>query len=166
MLMRHAKSDWHSHTTDIVRPLNARGAQDAIRMGAYLAEQGLRPDKMVVSSAWRAQETARLLLTNLPVAEKNIIVDKELYLADSETLRENIEAYATPNRRLLLLAHNPGMDDLVSYLASTPPPLTDTGKLMTTCAVTCFSVASPDALKKAGQCDLQQLLRPKEIAAS
>jgi phosphohistidine phosphatase len=165
MLMRHAKSDWHSHTTDIVRPLNARGAQDAIRMGAYLAEQGLRPDKMVVSTAWRAQETSRLLQTNLPVAEKDIILDKELYMADWETLRENIEAYATDNRRLLLLAHNPGMDDLVSYLASTPPPLSDSGKLMTTCAVACFHINSMDDLKKAGQCELQQLIRPKEITA-
>lgn len=165
MLMRHAKSDWHSHTTDIVRPLNARGAEDAIRMGAYLAEQGLRPDKMVVSSAWRAQETARLLLTNLPVAEKDIIVDKELYLADRETLCENIEAYASENRRLLLLAHNPGMDELVSYLASMPPPLTDSGKLMTTCAVACFHMDSVAALKKAGQSDLQQLIRAKEIPA-
>ena len=163
MLMRHAKSDWHSHTTDIVRPLNNRGVEDAIRTGGYLNRMNLQPDTIVVSSAWRTQETARLLVTNMPVAEKDIIVDEELYLADRQTLCEQIELYATDNRRLMILAHNPGMDDLVSYLASTPPRLSDTGKLMTTCAVACFRIDSFDALKKPGQCKLQNLIRPKEI---
>ncbi len=30
-IMRHAKSDWHNLLSDIDRPLNARGAQDAAR---------------------------------------------------------------------------------------------------------------------------------------
>ncbi|MBE9563692.1 MAG: histidine phosphatase family protein, partial [Proteobacteria bacterium] len=37
ILMRHAKSDWHSHTADIDRPLNSRGVEDATRMGAHLS---------------------------------------------------------------------------------------------------------------------------------
>jgi len=163
MLMRHAKSDWHSHSTDIVRPLNSRGVQDAIRMGGYLNKMNLQPDKIVVSSAWRTQETARLLLTNMPVAEKDIVVDKELYLADRKTLCEHIGLYATDDRRLMILAHNPGMDDLVRYLSNSPLPLSDTGKLMTTCAVACFRINSLDVLKTPWQGELQHLIRPKEI---
>ncbi len=164
MLMRHAKSDWHSHAADIDRPLNDRGVQDAIRMGAFLNQMGLVPDRMVVSAAQRTQQTARLLLNNLPVAKEHIIVDNDLYLADSETLCETIGLYATDNRRLLILAHNPGMDDLVSYLASTPPSFSANGKLMATCSVACFHMDSLDALKKPGQGELQNLIRPKEIA--
>ncbi|GMR01133.1 MAG: hypothetical protein BMS9Abin19_0489 [Gammaproteobacteria bacterium] len=168
MLMRHAKSDWHSHTADIDRPLNDRGARDADRMGARLNQMNLVPDKIIVSAAQRTQETAKLLLNNLPVPEKHIIVDSELYLAGMETLCDIIALYADANQqsgqRLLILAHNPGMDYLVSYLASTPPTLSDSGKLMTTCAVACFHVDSPVALKKPGQCELQELIRPKEIA--
>ena len=168
MLMRHAKSDWSSHTPDIDRPLNARGRGDAIRMGAYLHQQGLVPDRMVVSIAQRTQETARLLLNNLSVAEKNrveknLVIDKALYLADMETLCDSIELYASENQRLLILAHNPGMDYLVSYLASTPPALSDSGKLMTTCALACFHMDSLDALTKPGQGELQSLIRAKEI---
>ncbi len=166
MLMRHAKSDWHSHTADIDRPLNERGRQDALRMGGYLEQQNLVPDKMIVSSAQRTQETASLLLDNLPFTEEDIIVDKALYLADSETLLETIELYASDNQRLLILAHNPGMDYLVSYLASTPPPLSDSGKLMTTCAAAVFSIDSLDTLKKSGQAKLTGLFRPKEIVSS
>jgi phosphohistidine phosphatase len=165
MLMRHAKSDWSSHSADIDRPLNARGRKDASRMGSYLNEQVLVPDRMVVSPAQRTQETAELLLSDLSVPEKNIIVDKELYLADRETLCEVVELYAIENQRLLILAHNPGMDDMVEYLASTPPQLSAGGKLMATCAVACFQLKSVDALKKTGQGDLQHLFRPGEIAA-
>ena len=91
ILMRHAKSDWSSHPADIDRPLNDRGARDAMRMGAYLKQMNLVPDAMVVSVAQRTRETASLLLDNLPVDEKNIIFDRQLYLADRETLCETIE---------------------------------------------------------------------------
>ena len=166
MLMRHAKSDWHSHTADIDRPLSSRGVQDAIRMGATLNQMRLVPDRMVISAAKRTQDTAELLLNNLPVPEKNIIVDQGLYLADRETLCETIELYAINQQRLLILAHNPGMDDLVSYLASTPLSLTVSGKLMTTSAVACFGIDSLDVLKKSGLGELRNLLRPKELAGT
>ena len=161
--MRHAKSDWHSHTADIDRPLNERGSQDALRMGEYLNQMNLVPDRMIVSSAQRTRQTAELLLHDRPLAEKAIVFDKALYLAGTSTLRETIELYASEDQRLLILAHNPGMDYLVSYLASTPPPLTDSGKLMTTCAVACFSMGSLDELKKPGQAKLTTIFRPGEI---
>ena len=164
LLMRHAKSDWHSHTTDMDRPLNKRGVDDAIIMGAYLEKMALVPNCMIVSGAQRTQETAKHLLKNLSIPESHLIVDKELYLADRETLQELIEVYAITNKCLLLLAHNPGMDDIVRYLASTPPSLSVSGKLMVTCAVAHFRIDSLDQLKKPGQGELQTVFRPKEIA--
>ena len=167
MLMRHAKSDWNSHTTDIDRPLNDRGRKDAIRMGVYLKRVNIFPDRMVVSPAQRTRETAGLLLNNLPLADNDIVFDKELYLADQQTLCDIIELYITASQqsrqRILILAHNPGMDYLVSYLASAPLPLTDSGKLMTTCALACFHMDSPEDLRKPGRGKLLNLIRPKEI---
>lgn len=166
LLMRHAKSDWHNNTADIDRPLNRRGRQDADKMGNYLKQINLVPDKMLVSAAQRTQETAGLLLNTLDVAEKNIVVDNALYLADKEVLCELIELYACDNQRLLILAHNPGMDYLVSYLASESPVLSDTGKLMTTCAVAYFHIENIETLYKRGRGDLKKLIRPKEILKS
>lgn len=162
MLMRHAKSDWHSHSADIERPLNNRGREDAVRMGAYLNQHNLVPDKMLVSAAQRTQETASLLLNNLVVPAEHIIIDQSLYLADRETLSETIELYANDNQRLLILAHNPGMDDIVSYLAESMPPLSRSGKLMTTCAVACFRMQSAAALSVPGRAELLALIRPDE----
>ncbi|MBN4063685.1 histidine phosphatase family protein [Cardiobacterium sp. AH-315-I02] len=165
LLMRHAKSDWSSHLPDIDRPLNKRGRDDAMRMGAYLNQQGLAPDRMVISVAERTRETARLLLSNLTLEDKNIIFDRQLYLADREALIDVIELYANDNQRLLILAHNPGMDYLVSYLASIIPPLSailsKNGKLMTTCALAHFSLDSLDALTKPGQAELLNIIRAK-----
>ena len=163
MLMRHAKSDWHSHTADIDRPLNSRGVEDAIRMGAHLSLMDLVPDKMVISAAERTQETARLLLENFSVKQENIIIDQQLYLADTGTLCETIELYARDSERLMILAHNPGLDYLVSHLASSMPALTESGKLMTTCSAAIFSLETPDSVHKQGRGLLQHLIRPKEI---
>jgi phosphohistidine phosphatase len=166
MLMRHAKSDWHSHTADIDRPLNKRGLQDATQMGQYLEHAGLVPDCMIVSGARRTRQTADLLLENLNIPKKQIIVDKELYLADRETLQEVSEVYLAKNKRLMLIAHNPGMDDFVSYLASEPPKLSSSGKLMVTCAVACLRINDIHDIKSPGRCELLRLLRPKEISAN
>ena len=163
MLMRHAKSDWSSSTADIDRPLSDRGARDATRMGAYLNQLDLVPDRMLVSAAKRTQETASLLLNNLAVDENSIVLDKALYLADMDTLCETIALYANDNQRLLILAHNPGMDYMVSYLARSPPALSSSGKLMSTCAAACFTLDSLESIKKPGQGVLKYLIRPKEI---
>jgi len=133
-------------------------------MGVYLNELGLVPDRMIISSARRTQQTAERLLQNLFVPENNIIIDRQLYLADSETICDIIKLYASEDERLLILAHNPGMDYLVGQLASSPPPLSDSGKLMATCAVACFQLDSLAALNKSGQGELTGLFRPKEIA--
>ena len=82
LLMRHAKSDWHSHTSDIDRPLNGRGRQDAAGMGAYLNQKGLVPDSLVISPSLRTRETASLLCENMSLGEDRIHVDNDLYSSE------------------------------------------------------------------------------------
>ena len=57
LILRHAKSNWnYPDLSDYDRPLNARGKQDAARMGEHLREQGLIPDRILTSSAKRAKK--------------------------------------------------------------------------------------------------------------
>ena len=163
LLMRHAKSDWHSHTADIDRPLNRRGSTDAARMGNYLMQQHITPDRAVTSVARRAQDTAELVLESFPAASDAMTVDRDLYLAGVRTLIEAIQLYAVEDGRLLLVAHNPGMDEIVHYLADSYPPYTDNGKLMTTAAIAHFQLDSLDDLKSPGKANLITIMRPKEI---
>jgi phosphohistidine phosphatase len=58
MLMRHAKSDWSvGGQRDHDRALAARGREAAPLIAAYMARHGLRPDRVLVSTARRARET-------------------------------------------------------------------------------------------------------------
>ena len=58
LLLRHAKSSWRqADLEDHQRPLNKRGLAAAKRMGLYLAEAGLRPDRVLCSTALRTRET-------------------------------------------------------------------------------------------------------------
>ena len=164
LLMRHAKSDWHSHTADIDRPLNRRGSLDAQRMGQYLKQSSISPDRAVTSIARRARDTANLVLESFPRVRDEMTIDKELYLASLHTLLEAIQLYAIEGGRLMLVAHNPGMDEVVHYLSDTDPVYTDNGKLMTTCAVARFRLDSLDELNRPGRAKLLEIIRPKEIA--
>ena len=163
LLMRHAKSDWHSHTADIDRPLNKRGSRDAAVMGRYLKQEGVIPDRVVSSVARRAQDTAELVLESFPSLRESMTVDKDLYLAGVHTLIEAVQLYAIKGETLLLVAHNPGMDEIVHSLSDTDPVYTDNGKLMTTCAVARFQLDSLDELNRPGRAKLVEIIRPKEI---
>jgi phosphohistidine phosphatase len=163
LLMRHAKSDWANQLADIERPLNSRGRKDAFHMGAYLKNLSIIPHHMVISTSTRTRETASLLLKGFNVGAIDIHYEQALYLASRHTICEIAENYAEENKRLLVLAHNPGMDESVLYLADKRPTYAATGKLMTTCAVANFQLDSAEAFTNAGQGSLKQLFRPKEI---
>ena len=163
-LMRHAKSDWHSAAqADFDRPLNQRGANDAVRMGQWLNDQGLKPERLLASPAQRARQTVLAVADNLGLKESDVVFDKELYLADRATLLNALHAFPATTGSVLLVAHNPGLDELVGWLATEPPPLSDSGKLMTTAAIAMFELPAGWAKLRRGGGILQQLLRPREL---
>ena len=167
-LMRHAKSDWHSAArSDFERPLNQRGTKDAVRMGQWLDANDLRPEVLLSSPAQRARQTALAVAESLGVNDNEVLFNKDLYLADRATLLNVLHTVPSTTDSVLLVAHNPGLDDLVDWLAPEPPPLlSDSGKLMTTAAIAIFKVPGPWAKLKRGEVVLRQLLRPKELSWS
>ena len=163
-LMRHAKSDWHSAAqADFDRPLNQRGARDALRMGQWLDAQGLRPEVLLVSPAQRARQTVLAVADKLDLRESDVVFDKDLYLADRKTLLKILGTIPANIESVLLVAHNPGLDSLVEWLASEPPPLSESGKLMTTAAIAVFELPAGWAKLQRGGTRLQQLQRPREL---
>lgn len=162
ILMRHGKSDWHSITArDIGRPLAGRGLRDSPRMGQWLARQVGTPDKIVCSPAQRTVATAECVAesTGLPVAA--IIHDDAIYEAGRADLLAAIERHAEKTRTLLLVGHNPALDAVLEYLSDSRPPLTKSGKLMTTAAIAILACPSWPLHK--GGCSLQSLMRPKQL---
>ena len=60
LILRHAKSSWKEPLlADYDRPVNKRGKHDAPRVGQFLQEHGLVPDRIISSTAKRARKTAQ-----------------------------------------------------------------------------------------------------------
>ena len=116
LLMRHAKSSWRDDSlTDFQRPLNERGQNDAPRVGQWIQESGYRPEVLFSSSSVRTRETASLFLPELDPTPEVSYFD-ELYHADVPTLTKFIQRADAEVQTLMILAHNPGMEQLISLL--------------------------------------------------
>jgi phosphohistidine phosphatase len=115
ILFRHAKSDWPEGVDDHDRPLSDRGKKAAPVMGVYLEKNKLVPDLVLVSTARRAQETwaraCKAIKTAPPV--KNT---REVYEAGFTKLLDVIRATGPEVRTLMIVGHNPGLEDLARRL--------------------------------------------------
>ena len=114
MLLRHAKSSWRGDGGDHERPLNARGEAAAKRIATYLADQPL-PDLVLCSTATRARATLASLGAVITCKTR---FERPLYLAPKERLLERLRVIEPEWQRPLLIAHNPGLQDLAAMLAS------------------------------------------------
>jgi len=109
--MRHAKSSWaEPGMADIDRPLNARGRNDAPRMGQWLKSTGLKPDLVLVSPAERTKETFALVADGFGSKLSSRIEDA-IYEAEPVTLLELVRAQNVPT--VMLVGHNPGCENLL-----------------------------------------------------
>jgi phosphohistidine phosphatase len=117
MLMRHAKSSWSDgKLADRDRPLNGRGRDAAKRMGEQMAAQGLKPDTILASPARRAQET--LKLAGPALRAKRVETVEALYdFGDGEVLLDAIRRHGASSRALMLIGHNPALENLAASLS-------------------------------------------------
>jgi phosphohistidine phosphatase len=122
-LMRHAKSDWSDPMlADVDRPLNKRGKKDAPRMGRWLASSGHRPDLVVSSPAVRAQLTARAVVEELGLGLELYRTWPEFYPGSVWQTLEYLKALPEDLASVLLIGHNPVMEDLVCQLTAEISP--------------------------------------------
>jgi len=121
LILRHAKSSWnHPELSDHDRPLNKRGKHDAPRMGALIAELGLTPDAIYSSTARRARDTALIVAEACGFAGE-IQFDRDLYHAGLETFSGIIRGLENEIDCVLLVGHNPDLEELVDWFADDAP---------------------------------------------
>ncbi|MCW8098801.1 SixA phosphatase family protein [Streptomyces tauricus] len=116
VVLRHAKSAWPDGVPDHERPLASRGRRDAPAAGHVLADADCLPDLALCSTAVRARETWELAAaqwgTPPPVRH-----EARLYAADVPELLEAVREAPAEAETLLLIGHNPGLEELVLTLA-------------------------------------------------
>jgi phosphohistidine phosphatase len=114
ILFRHAKSSWAGNIEDHERPLAERGRKAASVMAKWLAGKGLKPTVALVSTAKRTQETWALAAPELGKITKRDVA--EIYEAPAERILDAIQAVEPSVEALLIIGHNPGMEDLAHLL--------------------------------------------------
>ncbi len=129
LILRHGKSSWaNPDLGDHDRPLKGRGKRDATRMGKELLDRDLVPDLILSSTARRASSTARRTAEAAGCADR-IEHTRELYLTGAEHQLRTVGARADDqHRRVMIVGHNPTLEDLVEHLTGKDERLT-TGNL-------------------------------------
>ncbi|HYJ83832.1 MAG TPA: histidine phosphatase family protein [Allosphingosinicella sp.] len=116
-LLRHAKSDWDDPVSrDFDRPLNPRGRKAARAVAREMKARGLAFDLVLASPARRVIETLEEVEPVYGALRPDY--DRRLYLASTATLLEIVRAAPDPVGRLLLVGHNPGLEELALALSS------------------------------------------------
>ncbi|MFF4349946.1 SixA phosphatase family protein [Streptomyces sp. NPDC001530] len=116
VVLRHAKSAWPDGVADHERPLAPRGRRDAPAAGRALAGADCLPDLALCSTAVRARQTWELAAAQWGTPPP-VRLDRRLYGADVPELLEAVREVPDQVRTLLLIGHNPGLEELVLELA-------------------------------------------------
>lgn len=163
LLLRHAKAA--ADRSDRDRPLTARGWAAAAAMRRAMAELGLVPDLVLVSTARRAMQTLEALepWDDTPLIEPS----EQLYLATRAQLLAALNGVAETVRGVLVIGHNPGLEELAVALAGGAAPNREAGGRLAegfpTAAMAEFSVPGPWWQLGPSGARLVRLIRPRDL---
>lgn len=113
LLLRHGKSDWTNNIDDFNRPLKKRGKTETQKIGVWLAQNNKVPDYVISSPAVRALTTAQKVCKVMGFNSLSLEQNENVYLADYKTLIKVIKSCPSEINRLLVVGHNPGLEELL-----------------------------------------------------
>lgn len=122
-LLRHARAEAGAEgLADIDRRLSPEGRAEARRLGQELRPAGIPADCHVrVSPALRALETAAVVLADLGLYEP--LVDRRIWEASTSDLLEVARDGFESSSRVLIVGHNPGLENLAHWLCGRLIPM-------------------------------------------
>lgn len=164
LILRHAKSDWGSGAqADFDRPLSRRGKHDAPRIGSWLYREGLVPDHVVSSPAERARQTTLKVCKGLDIGKKHIVWDPDLYEASVSDLLAALARCPSHAATVLLVGHNPGLEELMQHLVGDDLEMPADGKLLPTAALARLEMPEDWGRLDQGCAQLVSVCRPKGL---
>ena len=158
-LLRHAKSSWSDPgLADHDRPLAPRGRRAAKAIGRYLREQDVEPALVLCSTAARTRET----LERVAPTRRDTLFERELYGAGASALLARLHEVPADIPSVMLIGHNPGMQDLALLLARPGPEVRALEAKFPTAALATFAVAGWSTLGP-GTAELIDFVRPRDL---
>jgi phosphohistidine phosphatase len=117
LVLRHAKASRSAPSgDDFDRRLELRGREEASAVGRLLRARGIAFDAIVASPAVRVVETVSAVIEAAGTAVEPAY-DRRIYNAEPETLLEIIRDTDDSIQRMLLVGHNPGLQQLLLGLS-------------------------------------------------
>ena len=155
ILMRHAKSSWKYHDlSDHERPLNKRGRKAAVKIAKELIRLEWIPDKLYSSDSTRTKETWARMSKHIEGVE--VEYSHKLYHSSPKKIRKNLPD-DLDCETLMILGHNPGCADFLSYLCGE-------WHRMPTAATALLTIKNPnESWKIEENWNLEELLLPREL---
>ncbi len=117
-IVRHAKAEQpEAYPVDADRPLTKRGHKDAVKLAAIL--NSLKPPVgwIISSPALRTRQTTEHIVDSLHFA-KPVIWEETIYRGYADTLLMALTSVPPEAQHVLLVGHNPGVEELVSGLCA------------------------------------------------
>ncbi len=140
-LFRHAKSGEKDNLDigDFDRPLANRGVKAAPRIGAALRDRKLRPGFVLCSPSVRTRQTLALAAPEAWDSPPEVRFEERLYEASAQTLFKALRDLAEDIVHVMIVGHNPGLQELAIALAPPGSPARQLFKQkMPTATVACF----------------------------
>lgn len=127
-------------------------------MGKWIAKAGFLPDRILCSAARRTRETIELVrdAPGWQDHDPEITYSDDLYLASPHTVLEMVEATGDEFERIMVVGHNPAMDQVLVHFCPEARP-TASGKLMTTAAAAVIDISPGEESR------LLELIRPMDL---
>jgi len=162
LLLRHAKSSWVDPTLpDHDRPLASRGRRDAKRIAKHLAGLEFEPELVLCSSAVRTRETLELVRPAL--GNSKVLFEDGLYGASSDELLARIRDVPDAVGSVMLIGHNPGLEQLALLLASSGDELRGLETKFPTAALATLAVETTWSRLAPGDAILRAYIVPKQL---
>lgn len=164
ILLRHGKSDWSTNADDFDRPLKKRGRTASVQVGKWLSENKLVPDFVITSRAKRAAQTAELACEAMGIRKKDIYQQKHIYLATPEELLFVLENCPEQANSVMLVGHNPGLEELLYFLVDGQITIPEDGKILPTATLAILQMPDNWGGLNNGSARLMHLIRPRELS--
>ena len=118
IIVRHSKSSWKDLSLDdFHRPLNRRGKSDGPIMADYLSGRIAKICLLHSSSSVRTFETSKFFTDRIKFDK--IKYDDSLYHSSSFSILNMINNYSDNYFSVMILAHNPGLTNLINEITNT-----------------------------------------------
>jgi phosphohistidine phosphatase len=163
-LLRHAKSSWDDPTlADHDRPLAPRGRRAAKVMAKHLGRKGIAPELVLCSPSRRTRETLSRIEPGLR-KNADVQIEPELYAVSAAALLEALHRVPDEVESVMLIGHNPGIQDLALSLATAGSESARVRSKFPTGALATLELNGSWRELAPGSAELVSFVKPKELS--